>query len=273
MNIQSLFSLEGKVAIVTGGTGVLGGAIAHGLAGAGAKVGILGRRQEVADAVAAEIAGKGGVAIGLPADVLDKTQLQSARQRVLDKWGRVDILVNGAGGNIPGSTIVGDVTFFNMPESAVNQVMALNFNGTVLPTQIFGEVMMAQKIGSIINISSMASQRALTRVLGYSAAKSAIDIFTRWLAVDFAQKYGAGLRVNAIAPGFFIGDQNRGFLLNADGTPSPRGQTIVEHTPMARFGEPEELVGAAVWLASDASRFVTGVVVPVDGGFSAFSGV
>lgn len=273
MNIQSLFSLEGKVAIVTGGTGVLGGAIAHGLARAGAKVGILGRRAEVADAVAGEIAASGGAAMGLPADVLDKAQLLAARQTVLDRWGRVDVLVNGAGGNIPGSTIVGDVTFFNMPPSAVDQVMALNFGGTLLPTQVFGEVMAEQKVGSIINISSMASQRALTRVLGYSAAKSAIDIFTRWLAVDFAQKYGEGLRVNAIAPGFFIGDQNRGFLLNADGTPSPRGKTIVEHTPMGRFGEPEELIGAAVWLAGDASRFVTGVVVPVDGGFSAFSGV
>lgn len=273
MNLQSLFSLEGKVAIVTGGTGVLGGAIAQGLAAAGAKVGILGRRADVADSAAAEISATGGVAIGLPADVLNKEQLHAARQTVMDKWGRIDILVNGAGGNIPGSTIMGDVTFFNMPESAVNQVMALNFNGSVLPTQVFGEVMMEQKSGSVINISSMASQRALTRVLGYSAAKSAIDIFTRWLAVDFAQKYGEGLRVNAIAPGFFIGDQNRGFLLNADGTPSPRGKTIVDHTPMARFGEPEELIGAAVWLASDSARFVTGIVVPVDGGFSAYSGV
>lgn len=273
MNLESLFSLEGKVAVVTGGTGVLGGAIARGLAAAGAKVAIVGRRADVADRVAGEIAAAGGAAIGLPADVLNKGELQSARRSLLDKWGRVDVLVNGAGGNIPGSTIVGDVTFFNMPESAVNQVMALNFNGSVLPTQTFGEVMMEQKSGSVINISSMASQRALTRVLGYSAAKSAIDIFTRWLAVDFAQKYGEGLRVNAIAPGFFIGDQNRGFLLNDDGTPSPRGKTIIDHTPMARFGEPEELIGAAVWLASDSARFVTGVVVPVDGGFSAFSGV
>ena len=273
MNLQSLFSLEGKVAVVTGGTGVLGGTIARGLAAAGANVGILGRRQAVADGVAAEIVAAGGSAIGLPADVLNMEQLHTARQTLMDKWGRVDILVNGAGGNIPGSTIVGDVTFFNMPESAVTEVMALNFNGSVLPTQVFGEVMMEQKAGSIINISSMASQRALTRVLGYSAAKSAIDIFTRWLAVDFAQKYGEGLRVNAIAPGFFIGDQNRGFLLNDDGTPSPRGKTIVDHTPMGRFGEPEELIGAAVWLASDSARFVTGIVVPVDGGFSAFSGV
>lgn len=273
MNLQSLFSLEGKVAVVTGGTGVLGGAIARGLAAAGANVGILGRRQAVADSVAAEIVAAGGSAIGLPADVLNMEQLHTARQTLMDKWGRIDILVNGAGGNIPGSTIVGDVTFFNMPESAVTEVMALNFNGSVLPTQAFGEVMMEQKSGSIINISSMASQRALTRVLGYSAAKSAIDIFTRWLAVDFAQKYGEGLRVNAIAPGFFIGDQNRGFLLNEDGTPSSRGKTIVDHTPMARFGEPEELIGAAVWLASDSARFVTGIVVPVDGGFSAFSGV
>jgi len=273
VNIQSLFSLEGKVAVVTGGTGVLGGAIARGLAAAGAKVGILGRRGEVANKVAAEIVAAGGTAMGLPADVLNKDDLHTARQTVLDKWGRVDVLVNGAGGNTPGATIVGDVTFFNMSQAALDQVMDLNFAGSVLPSQIFGEVMAEQKVGSIINISSMASQRALTRVLGYSAAKSAIDIFTRWLAVDFAQKYGEGLRVNAIAPGFFIGDQNRGFLLNPDGTPSPRGKTIVAHTPMGRFGEPEELIGAAVWLASDSARFVTGIVVPVDGGFSAFSGV
>ena len=273
MNIQSLFSLQGKVAIVTGGTGVLGGAMARGLSAAGAKVGILGRRAVVADSVAAEIVADGGAAMGLPADVLDRGQLQAARQKVLDHWGRVDVLINAAGGNVSGATVVGDVTFFTLAQSALDQVMALNFTGTLLPIQVFGEVMVEQKTGSIINISSMASQQALTRVLGYSAAKAAIDNLTRWLAVDFALKYGAGLRVNAIAPGFFIGEQNRDFLLNPDGTPSPRGRTIVDQTPMARFGEPEELVGAAVWLASDASRFVTGIVVPVDGGFSAFSGV
>lgn len=273
MNFQQLFSLEHKVAIVTGGTGVLGGAMARGLAAAGAAVGILGRRQEKAEQVASAIRTTGGQAFALAADVLDRESLLAAREWVLGQYGRADILINGAGGNMPGATIVGDLTFFNMTEEAFSQVMALNLTGTLLPTQVFGEVMAGQRQGSIINISSMSAQRPLTRVLGYGNAKAAVDNFTKWLAVELTVKYGPGLRVNAIAPGFFIGEQNRGFLLQADGTFSPRGEQIIAHTPMRRFGEAEELVGTAVWLASDASRFVTGIVVPVDGGFSAFSGV
>lgn len=273
MPLSSLFSLEGKVAIVTGGTGVLGGAIAHGLAGAGARVGILGRRAQQAGLVADTIAQSGGAALPLAADVLDRVQLTAARELVLERWGGIDILINAAGGNIPEANVVGDRSFFDLTETAFEQVVRLNLNGSLLPSQVFGEVMAERGAGAIVNISSMAAQKPLTRVVGYAAAKAAIDNFTRWLAVELAQKYGPGLRVNAIAPGFFVGEQNRALLLNADNTLTPRGQLIADHTPMRRFGEPDELVGTAIWLASDAARFVTGVVVPVDGGFSAFGGI
>lgn len=271
--LNNLFSLQGRVAIVTGGTGVLGGAIAHGLAAAGAKVGILGRRVERAAEVVEAIRAKGGEAMPVPADALDQGALVQARDRVLQQWGRIDILINAAGGNSAEATVFGDVTFFNLKREAVQKMLDLNLMGTILPSQVFGEVMAKAGKGSIINISSMAAQRPLTRVIGYAAAKSAIDNFTRWLAVDLATKYGEGVRVNAIAPGFFIGEQNRAFLLKADGTPTPRGESIVAHTPMKRFGEPDELIGATVWLCSDAAKFVTGIVVPVDGGFSAFGGI
>ena len=267
------FSLAGKVAVVTGGTGVLGGAMAYGLVAAGAKVAILGRRADKAAEVADAIRAAGGEAMPLPADVLDANSLRAARESLLATFGRVDILLNAAGGNMPGATVFGDLTFFTMQPADFERVVQLNLTGTLLPSQLFGEPMAAQGSGVIINISSMTAQKPLTRVLGYGNAKAAIDNFTRWLAVELAQKYGAGLRVNAIAPGFFIGEQNRGFLLNPDGTYTARGQSIIDHTPLKRYGDPDELVGTAVWLASDASRFVTGVVVPVDGGFSAFSGI
>ncbi len=267
------FDLAGKVAVVTGGTGVLGGALAHGLAAAGAKVAITGRREKKASEVAAKIQAAGGEALALPADVLERAQLGAARDRLLEHWGRVDILVNAAGGNRADATVVGELSFFGVSAEALTDVVDLNLLGTVLPSQVFGEVMVAARHGSIINISSMAAARPLTRVVGYGAAKAALDNFTRWLAVEFAQKYGPGLRVNAVAPGFFVGEQNRDLLLTPEGAPTERGQKIIDHTPLGRFGEPEELVGTVVWLASDASRFVTGVVVPVDGGFSAFSGV
>ena len=281
MSTLGQFSLEGKVAVVTGGTGVLGGAMARGLAAAGAKVAILGRREAKAHEVADAIAAAGNNAMPLPADVLDEDSLRAARQKLLDNWGGVDILINAAGGNLPDATVFGDITFFNVPRIALEGVVGLNFTGTVLPIQIFGEPMAKQGKGSIINISSMAAQKVLTRVMGYSAAKAAVDNLTRWLAVDLAEKHGAGLRVNAIAPGFFIGEQNRALLIKegpshgAQDSPSltERGQQIVDHTPMGRFGEPDELVGAATWLASDASSFVTGIVVPIDGGFSAASGI
>jgi NAD(P)-dependent dehydrogenase (short-subunit alcohol dehydrogenase family) len=269
----TLFSLENKVAIVTGGTGVLGGAIAHGLAAAGAKVGILGRRVEKATDVVASIEAAGGEAMPLPADALEPGQLAAAREATLQRWGRIDILVNAAGGNTPEATVFGERTFFTLSRSAIDAMLELNLVGSILPSQVFGEVMANNGSGCILNISSMAAVRPLTRVIGYAAAKSAIDNFTRWLAVELCTKYGPGLRVNAIAPGFFVGEQNRSFLLNPDNTLTPRGQQIVSHTPMGRFGEPHELIGAAIWLCSDAARFVTGVVVPVDGGFSAYAGV
>lgn len=271
--MNNLFNLQDKVAIVPGGTGVLGGAMAKGLAAAGAKVGVLGRRGEKAAEITAEILDAGGEALPLVADVLERKQLEDARGKIMDTWSRIDILINTAGGNKANATIFGDLTFFTLTKAAFEDVISLNLSGTLLPCQIFGAIMAEQGSGSIINISSMTAQKPLTRVLGYGNAKAGVENFTRWLAVELAQKYGPGLRVNAIAPGFFIGEQNRDFLLAEDGRFTPRGQQIIDHTPMGRFGEPEELVGTAVWLSSDAARFVTGIVVPVDGGFSAYSGI
>jgi NAD(P)-dependent dehydrogenase (short-subunit alcohol dehydrogenase family) len=274
--VQERFSLAGKVAVVTGATGVLGSEMAHSLARSGASVGVLGRREEKANRVAGEIEVAGGEALALPADVLDTDQLEGARDVLIERWGRVDILVNAAGGNVPDATLSDGVSVFQLPEKALRQVMDLNFLGTVLPSQVFGAAMVEgaqEPEGCIVNISSMAASKTLTNVVGYSAAKAAVDNFTRWLAVELARSYGPGLRVNAIAPGFFIGEQNRNLLLDEDGSPSQRGQTIIDHTPAGRFGEPEELGGTLIWLCSPASAFVTGIVVPVDGGFSAFSGV
>lgn len=275
--LSRLFSLEGQVAIVTGGSGALGGAMASGLAEAGARVAILGRRQEQAEAAAAALRDAGGQALALPADVLEVAQLEAARDRVLAEWGRVDILVNAAGGNLPDATLTEQQTFFDLPPHGFERVVDLNLRGTVLPSQVFGAAMTAQPDGEnrgcIVNISSMAAQRAISRVAGYSAAKAAVDNFTRWLAVELARKHGAGLRVNAIAPGFFIGDQNRALLLSPEGGLTARGQTIVDHTPAGRFGEAHELVSTLIWLCSPGAGFVTGAVVPVDGGFNIYSGV
>lgn len=271
--ITRLFSLQGEVAIVTGGSGVLGGAMARGLAQAGAHVAILARSRDRVANVVAEIEAQGGSAMAASADVLDPAQLQSVRDAVLERWGRIDILVNAAGGNVPAATLPPGASVFALPREAFSEVFELNLTGTLLPTQVFGEQMARQQRGSIVNISSMASIRAITRVVGYSAAKAAVDNFTRWMAMELARSYGEGLRVNAIAPGFFIGDQNRRLLLNEDGSLTERGRTIIAHTPMGRFGEADELVGTLLWLCSPASKFVTGVVVPVDGGFSIFSGV
>ena len=272
-----LFDLSGRVAVVTGATGVLGGAMAKGLDGAGARVGVLGRRKERTEEIASEVEKGGGEALTLRADVLEREQLEAARDVVLERWGRVDVLVNAAGGNVPAATVAEDATFFGLPEEPLREVFDLNLLGTVLPSQVFGEAMTSgrgsEAEGSIVNVSSMAAQKPLTRVAGYSAAKAAVENLTRWLAVELAHKHGPGLRVNAIAPGFFLGEQNRALLMNEDGSLTERGRAIVEHTPAGRFGEPEELVGTLIWLCSPAARFVTGVVVPVDGGFSAFGGV
>lgn len=268
-----MFNLKDKVAIITGGNGVLGGAIARGLAAQGVKIGILGRNPETVKKRVEELNAEDSQATALIADVLNKEKLEEAKKLVLKKYGRIDILINAAGGNMAGATIGPDQTFFDLDLEDLDKVNQLNFKGTVLSTLVFGKAIAEQKKGSIINISSMAAQRALTRVMGYASAKAAVDNFTKWLSVEMASKYGDGIRVNAIAPGFFIGDQNRDLLINSDGNLTQRGQTIIDKTPMKRFGKPEELQGVTNLLADDSSAFITGIVLPVDGGFSAFSGV
>ena len=266
-------NLKNKVAIVTGGAGALGGTMASGLAKQGVKVVILGRTEKTVQAKVEGIKNEGGDALGLIADVLDRKQLETARDQVLEEWNKIDVLVNAAGGNMRGATIMPEDNFFDMNMADFDAVTKLNLKGTVLPTIIFGEQMAKQGEGNVINISSMAAQQALTRVVGYSTSKASIDIFTKWLAVEMAQKHSEKIRVNAIAPGFFIGEQNRRLLLNEDGSLTARGKTIVSNTPMKRFGEAKELLSTLYWLCNDDSSFITGVVVPVDGGFSAFSGV
>jgi NAD(P)-dependent dehydrogenase (short-subunit alcohol dehydrogenase family) len=266
------FRLDGRVVVVTGGYGVLGGGLASGLAAAGARVVVLGRRREQAEAKAAEIRGTGAEAVAVVADALDPAQLREACAEVLRRWGQVDALVNGAGGNVAEAR--NDARpVFDVPAEAFDQVLQLNLHATVTPSLVFGKAMADRGAGSIVNISSMAAMQAISGVMGYSIAKAGIDNFTRWLAVDLARRYGGGMRVNAVAPGFFISEQNRAVLVQPDGSPTARADTIINRTPMGRFGEAEELVGAVQWLCSDAASFVTGIVVPVDGGFSAFSGV
>jgi NAD(P)-dependent dehydrogenase (short-subunit alcohol dehydrogenase family) len=271
MSRQS-FTLEGRTAVVTGGYGVLGGTIADGLSLAGAKVAVLGRRREKAESKAEEIRASGGGAKALVADVQSESELREALAEVEDAWGAVDILVNAAGGNVARAR-TDDRSPFEVPADAFDEVLRLNLHGTVLPTMIFGAAMAERGRGSIVNISSMAAQRALSGVGGYSVAKAGVEGFTRWLASEVARHHGAGMRVNAVAPGFFITTQNAKVLLNEDGSYTDRSKRILAHTPMDRFGEPEEVVGAVQWLCSDAASFVTGVVIPVDGGFSIFSGV
>ena len=266
-------TLKDKVAIITGGNGVLGGAIAMGLASQGVKVAILGRTEHSVQARVDQIKQSKGQSIGLIADVLDQASLECASETIIKKWGKIDILVNGAGGNLKGATIADQDNFFDLSFDDFDKVTQLNLKGTLLPTFVFGKSMAKQGKGSVLNISSMSAQQAITRIVGYSASKAAVDNFTKWLAVEMALKYGEGIRVNAIAPGFFIREQNRALLLQDDGSLTQRGKTIVEQTPMKRFGKPEELQGVVNWLVSDQASFVTGVIIPIDGGFSAFSGV
>lgn len=272
--LESLFGLFGKVAVVTGGGGILCGAMSRALGRVGVKVAVLDLVLEAAQKVADEIVAAGGEAIAVQCNVLDKASLQAARDAVLAQFGRVDILINGAGGNKKEATTSPELSFFDLPTDAVQWVFNLNFIGTLLPCQVFGKVMAEQGEGCILNISSMNAFRPLTRIPAYSAAKAAVSNFTQWLAVHMSQEYSPKIRVNAIAPGFFLTEQNR-FLLTDErtGELTPRGRTIIDHTPMGRFGDPEDLIGAVLWLLSPAAAFVTGIVVPVDGGFSAFSGV
>jgi NAD(P)-dependent dehydrogenase (short-subunit alcohol dehydrogenase family) len=280
VSVDSWFRLDGRVAVVTGGTGALGSAMARGLVAAGARVAVLARNADPVGERARKLGADGGEAIGLVGDVLARDSLLSARDQLLERWGRVDILVNAAGGNVAGATLQPGESVFGLSEDAFREVFDLNLLGTLLPTQVFGAAMAdsarergEEPAGSVVNMSSMAADRAITRVIGYAAAKAAIDNLTRWLAVELARNSGPGLRVNAIAPGFFVGEQNRALLLEPDGGLTERGRAIVEHTPAGRFGEADELVSTVVWLCGPGAGFVTGVVIPVDGGFSAFSGV
>jgi len=266
------FDLRGRVAVVTGGYGVLGGAMADGLAAAGVKVAVLGRSREAALEKADALRRGGAEAMALVASVLDQAQLRLAREELLAAWGQVDVLVNAAGGNVAAAR-TDHTPVFALALPAFDEVVRLNLHGTVYPTLVFGEAMARRKKGSVVNVSSMAAVLALSGVLGYSVAKAAIESFTRWMAVDLARRCGEGLRVNAVAPGFFIGRQNRAVLVQPDGSLTDRARRILARTPMGRFGDPAELQGAVLWLCSDAASFVTGAVIPVDGGFSADSGI
>ena len=267
------FDLKNKVAVITGGGGALGGCIAQSLSQSGVKIAILDLTLEAAQRTVDTIEKEGGIAIGFAANVLSQESIKSISKEILKEWGRVDILLNAAGGNMPGATIAVDQTIFDLSMEDFKKVTELNLNGSVIPSLIFGKIMADQKSGAIINYSSMSVDRVITRVVGYSASKAGIENFTRWMAVEMALKFGPGVRVNAIAPGFFVGNQNRKLLLNEDGTYTERGDTIIRNTPMKRFGEAKELNGAIHFLCSDAAQFITGIVLPIDGGFSAFSGV
>lgn len=271
--MQNLFNIKDNVTVITGGTGVLGRAIAKYLALEGAKVIILGRKEDVGKEIADEISALGGCCEFMKTDVMDATILQANCDAIMAKYGHIDTLLNAAGGNMKGATITPDQTFFDLDTAQFERVLNLNLTGTVIPTQIFLKPMVAQGKGSIINFSSMAAFRPMTRVCGYAAAKAGISNFTAYMATECAKKFGEGIRVNAIAPGFFIGEQNRKALLNDDGSLTERSHKVLNKTPMGRFGDISELNGIVRFLASDEASFVTGTIIPVDGGFSSFSGV
>ncbi len=268
--LNELYNLKNKIAIITGGGGVIAGKMAEGLLQCGVKV-ILLTRRDASDRIK-ELSEFGEVS-GLLCDVLIEKELIDAKEEILSKYGRIDILINCAGGNMPGATIAVEDSIFDMNMDDFNKVTQLNLNGSVLPSLVFGKIMAEQSSGSIINLSSMAVDRVITRVVGYSASKAAITNFTRWMAVEMAKKYGDGIRVNAISPGFFIGKQNKSLLTKEDGSYTDRGNDIIKNTPFGRFGDVEELIGATLFLCGGASKFVTGTVLAVDGGFNAFSGV
>ncbi|MDD6211394.1 MAG: SDR family oxidoreductase [Bacteroidales bacterium] len=269
--MKNLFCIKDKVILLTGGCGILGSCMSRHLAEQGAKVIILDRNEEAGKALVDSILKEGGEALFLTTDVLNKEKLEENRQAILERYGRIDVLINAAGGNMAGATIGPDQTIFDLELEAFRKVVDLNLFGTVIPTMVFAEVMAKQKSGSIINISSESAMRPLTRVVGYGAAKAAVTNFTKYMAGELALKFGSNIRVNAMAPGFFLTEQNRTLLTNPDGSYTDRAKTIIAHTPFGRFGEPEELLGTLQWLSSDASKFVTGTVTLIDGGFDAFS--
>jgi len=271
--MESVFSIKDKVIVITGAGGVLGGSISKGLSQGGAKIVVLDIRQENLDNQVHEIKAGGGVAIGFLCNVLETSSLEEVSKKIIDRWDRIDVLINCAGGNVPGATLTPEQTIFDMKLEDWEKVIKLNQDGTILPCLVFGKIMAKQKKGCIINISSMATYSALTRVPGYSVAKTGVNIFTKWLATEMAMKFGDGIRVNAIAPGFFIGDQNRAMLINPDGSLTDRSKKIIAKTPMGRFGDISELNGLVHFLCSDSASFITGAIIPVDGGFTAYSGV
>lgn len=271
--MENQYSLAGKVIVVTGGTGILGSSFVNGVVEAGGAVGILGRNKAVAEERAAAINNNGGKALALVADVMNETQLQEACDKVWNTFGRLDGLVNGAGGNSPEGVLQPEDDIFKMNLEGMKKVMDLNIWGTILPTQIFGKAIAQTGKGSIVNISSMNSKSAVTKVLGYNMGKAALDCYNQWYAVELANRYGDTIRMNAIAPGFFLTEQNRNLLTKPEGGYTTRGESVIRKTPFKRFGHPDELIGALVWLLSDASAFVTGSMICVDGGFSISSGV
>ena len=269
--MNELFSVKDKVVVITGGAGILGKGIAAYLAKEGAKIIILDRSEEAGNALVQSIKADGGDAMFLYTDVMNKEVLEGNKAEIMKAYGRIDVLLNAAGGNMPGATIAPDKTFFDLEIDAFKKVVDLNLFGTVLPTMVFASIMVDQKKGSIVNFCSESALRPLTRVVGYGTAKAAIANFTKYMAGELALKFGDGLRVNAIAPGFFLTEQNRTLLTNPDGSLTDRAKTIIAHTPFGRFGEPEDLYGTIQYLISDASKFVTGTVAVIDGGFDAFS--
>jgi NAD(P)-dependent dehydrogenase (short-subunit alcohol dehydrogenase family) len=272
--MDNTFSVKDKVIAITGGGGVLCGTMAKALARAGAKIAVMDLSENAAKKITDEIISNKAKAVAIGCDVLNKESLISAKQKIQSKFGHIDILITGAGGNKKEATTSPDLSFFDLPAEAIRFVFDLNFIGTLLPTQVFGKEMADSGSGVILNISSLNAILPLTKIPAYSAAKAAVSNFTQWLAVHVCQNYSKDIRVNAIAPGFFLTEQNR-FLLTDEqtGQLTERGKTIIDHTPIGRFGQPEELVGTVIWLISDAAKFVTGAVIVVDGGFSAFSGV
>ena len=265
--------MQGKVVGITGASGTLGKAISRGLAQSGATVFLLDRNKEKSSKLAQDLQNEGLDVYSIICNVLDQKSMESAAEQIVAKKGKVDVLINGAGGNVAGATIMPDQTIFDLKIDEFKKVSDLNLMGTVIPSLAFAKPMVNQKKGCIINISSMAAITPLTRVVGYSASKAAVDSFTKFLAVELISKFGEGIRVNAIAPGFLLAEQNRALLLKEDGSLTARGETIISQTPMKRFGKPEELISSILWLCDDKSSFITGIVVPIDGGFSAFSGV